>query len=162
MKIDDCPPKIEELLWAIWLDAVDEMSIREPFNPIGVIKDNPDCSALFAPVPVANIPQGLPPNALQQLFAQIMQNAVVPIPPAPYRLINAVVESPRHASRFVTDGLIFATRKPDLEVKVSCVPHRACWQTIDVIKSAAKEESEVPAAPQAAGVAEAAQKTGVK
>jgi hypothetical protein len=133
LKVKNPPADVEDLLWRIWLDAREEIRLREPFNPHAELANNPDCAPLFAPIAQVNIPANLPPPLAQQVFANVLQQIqVVTVPPTPYTLINALIESPRLATRFVSDGQIFATRQPDLTFKVAVMAQRAHWRTLDI------------------------------
>ena len=105
-------PKIEELLWNIWLDIERELKLREPFSPVHLLKSDPACAALFAPV----VP-GAPP---------------VPVPPAKLHQIASVMESCRVATRYVVEGDIFALRQPDLNLKISVIQHKEGWVDVPI------------------------------
>ena len=93
-----------------------------------MLKSAPACGALFAPTHQVVIPANAPPKAAQQAWQQVLQQVTVQqIPPAPYTLVRAVMESPRLATRFVTSGQIFAARMPDLSLKVNVVPEEQGW-----------------------------------
>jgi len=47
--------------------------------------------------------------------------------------INAVMESSRLCTRFTTEGRIFASRLPDLQIRVNVVPEKLRWQTVDIV-----------------------------
>ncbi len=125
--------EVEELMWKIWSDIEREMQIREPFSPIRVLKEDPNCAALFAPVPQANLPSDLPPDALKAWFQNFIQNhAGQAVPPAPYELLYAVMESSRHATRYVSTGSVFASRSPDLQIKLSVISESEGWVDLSV------------------------------
>jgi hypothetical protein len=100
-------PTIEQLLWKVWLDIEEELKFREPFSPVALLKNDPACAALFSPVA---------PGA-----------AAVAVPPAKMTQIASVMESSRHATRFVVEGDILAMRQPDLNLKINVVPHKEGW-----------------------------------
>lgn len=131
LKVEEPSAEVEDLLWRLWLDIAEEMELREPFSPLTVIARNPACAALFAPTPQLNIPTNIPPQLAQQVLQAVLQQAqVVAVPPTPYTVINALLESPRFASRFVTEGRIFASRLPDLRIQPQLTQERACWRTM--------------------------------
>jgi hypothetical protein len=122
---------VEDLLWRLWLDIVEELELREPFSPLTLVAQNPACAPLFAPTPQVNIPTNVPPQIAQQILEAVLQQAqVVAVPPTPYIVINALLESPRFASRFVTEGRVFGCRLPDLRIQTQLAPERACWRTM--------------------------------
>src|SRR6185503_1857680 len=78
----------------------------------------------------ANIPPNLPAEVMQQLVQQILQqSAVVGVPGTPFQTKHAVMESARLASCYTQDGIIFASRQPDLSFKVAHVVERQGWET---------------------------------
>jgi len=131
LNVVDPPPEVEDLLWRLWLDIVEELELREPFSPLTLVAQNPACAPLFAPTPQVNIPTNVPPQIAQQILEAVLQQAqVVAVPPTPYIVINALLESPRFASRFVTEGRVFGCRLPDLRIQTQLAPERACWRTM--------------------------------
>jgi hypothetical protein len=131
LKITEPTTDVEGLLWKLWIDLSDEMELREPFSPLALVAQNPACAALFAPAPQVNIPTNLPPQFVQPVLQAVLQQTqVVTVPATPYTLINALLESRRFASRFVSEGRIFASRFPDLSINARPIPERACWITM--------------------------------
>lgn len=132
LKITQPSSDIADLLWDIWLDIEGELEVREPFTPWRLLARNPECAPLFAPVPHVVIPENLPPALLQQVFNNILNSTeVLTVPPTPFRLISAVVESHRSASRFVSAGRIFAQRRQDLQIAVHMVTEDIGWQSVE-------------------------------
>jgi hypothetical protein len=141
LKVQNPPVEVEELQWRIWSDLREELELREPFNPNALLAANPACSPLFAPAPQLSVPANLPPPVMQQIIQNVLEQIqIVAVPPTPFGLINALIESPRLATRFVTEGRILATRLPDLQLQIRVAPDRASWRTVPI--------------PQAAGGAE--------
>lgn len=133
LKISRSSTELENILWDIWLDIESELKHREPFNPMSIISESPGCQPLFAPLRHVDIPANLPPQILESVYNQILgQIPVVPVPPVKYELINAVVESSRICTRFTTEGKIFASRLPDLQIRINVVPEKLRWQTVDL------------------------------
>jgi len=131
LKVADRNEELENLMWEIWCDLSTELKLREPHNPLRVLRENPACKALFAPLAVINLPGNIPPDLLQQVNQQILSQVQVDmVPPAPFETIHAVTESSRYASRFVTNGLIFGTRLADQQIRISTVNERQGWITV--------------------------------
>lgn len=131
LKVAEPSADVEDLLWKLWLDIVEELELREPFSPLTLVVRNPACAPLFAPTPQVNIPTNVPPQLAQEILKVVLQQAqVIAVPPTPYTVINALLESPRYASRFVTEGRIFASRLPDLSIHPQPIPESACWRTM--------------------------------
>jgi len=128
---------VEDILGRIWSDIRDEMELREPFQPPAIVARNPACAALFAPAPLLQLPANLPLPMVQQVMQNVLQQIqVVQVPPTPYTLINALLESPRMATRFITEGRIFATRLPDLQLAIHILQERQCWRTLPIAVAA--------------------------
>ena len=139
---------IEKLMWQIWLDLSAELKLREPFNPMTLLRADEACAALFQPVPQVNLPANLPAQAQQQALQQILQQIlVIEVPPTTFENIHAVMESARTASRYVSNGLIFASRQPDQQFKVSTVMERQGWVTMP-ISSGTEDDGTAPAVPR--------------
>lgn len=137
LKVADRDEELEDLIWKIWCDLSEELKLREPHNPIRVLAENQACQALFAPVPVIQLPGNLPPQLAQQAYQQILaQVQVADVPPAPFETIHAVIESTRHASRFVTNGLVVGTKTADQQIRLSTLNVRQLWETVALVAAA--------------------------
>jgi len=133
LKVVDASAGVEELMWAIWLDLEDELELRAPWNPIGVVAAHPEGKDLFGPIPQIEIPQGLPPQAQAAILQQAVQSVnVAGIPAVPYRLIHAIFESTRLATRFITEGFVMAARQPDLQIRTNVVPTGQRWADLPI------------------------------
>lgn len=140
--------ELAELMWSAWLDLESELELREPFLPIKILKQAPQCAQLFSPVPQLNVPAGLPAQLFQQwLQAHLQQFGMASVPPASFQLIHGVVESARHATRCISAGEIFGSRSPDLQIKVAVVPDRQGW--VDVPLPPAPDPSSAAPIPSA-------------
>jgi hypothetical protein len=131
LKIAAANPAVEEAMWRIWLDMEEELKTRVPFNPVAELMSSPVGAQLAEPLQQVNLPPNLPPAVLQQLLPSILaqiQVQVVPIPPVDFQLIHAAMESQRLASRFTVEGKIFATRMPDLQLRVSVIQTWSGWR----------------------------------
>ena len=131
LKIADRDAELEDLLWKIWIDIEQEMQMREPFNPIAVLKADPNCAALFEPTLQISIPLNLPPAVLQPIIQQVANSLqVTQVPPADYALIHAACESARWATRCVQTGKILASRLPDLQIRVNMMVEQQQWVNV--------------------------------
>ncbi len=134
LPVEDPDPIIDDLIWKLWLDFVADLAMREPFHPLGLAQSHPECKRLFSDVPSFSIPPGTPPQLAQQIAARVAQDAVVRVPPAPYTLTQACIESRRLVTHFVTEGAIFVARLPDFRLKYEVVPYRFGWREMPVPK----------------------------
>jgi len=132
LKVAERDRELEDLMWQIWTDLSSELRLREPHNPVTVLAENSESKRLFAPAPSINLPTGqagqMSPQVLAQIQAQLSQ--AVQAPPAPFEIIHAVIESSRHASRFVTSGIVVGTKTPDQQIRVSTLNIRQGWRTV--------------------------------
>jgi len=145
LKIAEQDEELEGLMWDIWCDLSEELKLREPHNPLTVLAENPACQVLFAPVPVVQIPANLPPQLAQQAHQNVLaQVRVAQVPPAPFELIHALIESARHASRFVTSGLVIGMKTADQQIRVSTLNVRQLWTTVPL--AAPPPQTQVPQA----------------
>jgi hypothetical protein len=119
---------LDSALDELWVDLERDLLLREPFNPLAVVKKNPNAGVLFGPIPILNLPLNAPPALVQNLQMQLAQQALVYVPATPYSIVNAVLESDRHASRYRTEGLIFAARRIDLQIHLSATIIEAGWR----------------------------------
>lgn len=163
LKISERDEETEDLMWQIWCDLSEELKLREPHNPLKVLADNPACQALFAPVPVIQLPANLPPQLAQQAHQQVLaQVQVAQVPLAPFEWIQAVVESTRYASRYVTNGLVVGTKTADQQIRLSTLTVRQMWVTVPLAAAASQSgpRSKTPAkrAPKAKILAKRAPK----
>jgi hypothetical protein len=115
-------------MWSIWNDLQVDLQLRESFVPIIVLKDDPNCQALFAPVPQLHIPAGLAPGMVQALLqAYLQQVQHQAVPPATFENNLALMESLRHASRMRVAGRIFAARQHDLTFNIRVEAEKVGW-----------------------------------
>lgn len=131
MPVTEPDQEQENLLWAIWKDLEADLKLRETFVPLDLLRSDPNCQALFSPVPQLAIPPGANQQVMQaivQLYFQ--QNGLSMVPPSPFENTLALMESVRRASRMRISGSIFAARQHDLEMKITVAPEKIGW--IDV------------------------------
>lgn len=146
LEIADGNMNVEKVMWSIWLDLEEEFKLREPFNPLSLLKNDANCQGLFSPAPILNWPANLPQNVANHILGQLLPQMIVLVPPTRYSLLAAVVESTRLASRSVTEGSIFATRGPDLQIKVQVLPDVQGWVDADLATGEIKKTQQPPAA----------------
>src|SRR5947209_5561211 len=91
------------LLWQVWQDIEDEMQCNKPFSPIEVVLQNSQTASLLGPIQQLQIPANLPPQIMQQVINNILQQIqVVQIPPVDYELFQATLECIWGRSEFRT------------------------------------------------------------
>jgi hypothetical protein len=133
LKVADSNSQVEDVMWQIWSDIEKELRIRTPFDPGKELANSQAGAILLAPPQQVNLPANLPPQLAQQVLASVLgQIQVAAIPPVEFQLIHAVMESRRHASRFVVEGKILATRMPDLQLKMNLINTSSGWIDIEV------------------------------
>jgi hypothetical protein len=131
LPVEDTDTQFYDLLWRVWLDFVDDLELRTPFNRMMVVHANPDAGPIFGPTPSVTLPPNSPPQVVQAIMQQLAQQAVAMIPPTNYRLIHACLESVRTVSHFVTTGGIFVARQPDFQLKFNALPYRSGWEAVE-------------------------------
>jgi hypothetical protein len=150
LRIADANTEVEETMWQIWLDVERELKTRTPFNPVVELMASAVGPQLTEPIPQVNLPPNLPAAILQQLLPSILsqvQVQVTPVPPVNYQLIHAVMESTRAASRCATEGKIFATRMPDLQLRINVVLTRTGWSATSLPEGQTESISKKKPAP---------------
>lgn len=110
-------PELERLIGAVADDFADFFQLRTPWNAASLVHENEACAALFKPIEVLNVPTYGPREEA---------------PPTPYRLVQAVVESSRHASQKVEEGFIFASRKSECSVGTAITQTKSGWVSVEV------------------------------
>jgi Serine dehydrogenase proteinase len=141
---------IEDLLWSIWKDLETDLRVRETFVPLDILKNDPNCQALFGPVPQLQIPPGAAPTVVQAIAqAYFQQHGLQGVPPAAYETTLALMESIRHASRHRVAGSIFAARLHDLDFKVQLAPEKIGWVDVPLpLPGPGEAPQNVPPEPQ--------------
>lgn len=152
-------PELENLMWRAWHDLSLETEQRIPFQPLALVRNDPGCGALFGPLPFVQLPPNLPPAVQQQAINNVLQQVgVIQVPPVPFKMIHAVMESTRLASAYESGGLIFATRLPDLNFKVNATVDKSGWISATVTEPAQQPRPPRPAQKATKSVRKAAQK----
>jgi hypothetical protein len=132
LPIAERDPRVEALIWAIWLDAEAELKARKPFVPIFQLMDTNARAILTAQVVQADYPPGGPPLqvVLQQPANKVFDGSHK-VSSTPYDGIYALMESARLSSRFETKGDIVGARMPDLSVRTALIPGPSGWKRVD-------------------------------
>jgi hypothetical protein len=131
LAIPELAPEFEDRMWELWCDLEQEFKGREAFDPLAeVAKSREHAAVLFAGAPQVSIPANLPPQLMEAVLRTIVQNVgtITQLAPLDFETQQAVVESVRKASHFVTRGKILATRLPDLNVVTTIAPTETGWQ----------------------------------
>jgi hypothetical protein len=124
--------QLEDLIWRIWRDVEVELEIRRPFDPMVEISSGPAKDLLLAPVTQLNLPPNAPQQMMQAILNAMLASAAVQVPPTPYKLIAAVMESSRTASRSVIRGNILACRMLDMNIVANAINSSVGWEQISV------------------------------
>jgi hypothetical protein len=128
LPVDPPNPKVESLMWRIWLDIEAEIEARNPFSYVKLLMASNEASKLFKATPQLNLPPNAPPDVLQAILAELAKDGVEMIEPVDYEVVTALMESNRHASREVRKGKILAYRSPDLEIVTNAVMTQHVWE----------------------------------
>ena len=89
---------------------------------------------MLAPQAPLVLPQNTPPNVVNQIWNQVAQQALQslsqPAIEVPYNLVNAVIESPRVASEFRTQGVLTAARVAGGEIQLAVTERESGWRSV--------------------------------
>jgi hypothetical protein len=125
VKPDD---NLESLLWLVWQDIMEEMQYFEPFNPAEIVLSDKNIADLLSPVTQVQLPANLPPQALQAVYKNIIQQIqLVSVEPVDYELFQATLESIRCKSEFRTKIKINAIRRPDMMIATNITAVSQKW-----------------------------------
>lgn len=128
LPVEEPKADLEKLIWDVWLDFEKEMQCSEPFNPLEVVMNDATVAAQIGPVRQVQLPANLPPNLLQPILNQILQQiGPISVNPVDYELFQATLESTKCRSQFKTKGKINAVRMPDLNIIVNVLSLKQGW-----------------------------------
>jgi hypothetical protein len=131
LSVEDADAETDKLMWSIWKDIEADLKLREPFNALKLLEDNPGSRALFAPVPQLSLPPGAPQPLIQMLMQTYAAHfAAQMVEPAPFEYTVGIMESSRSASKAIIKGRIFAARQHDLEFKIQLTVEQSGWQDV--------------------------------
>lgn len=135
LSVKDRDEELEALMWDCYLGLEECMELREPWDPAMAFLADPNARASVAPPGPVQIPGGLPPQVVQQMLNQVMQTVLQTAqgnaPEVPFSHVNALVESPRLASAFVSEGVITGQRQPDGQLRVILTPTAGSWRRVE-------------------------------
>lgn len=131
----------EDLMWQIWTNISEELLLRQPFNPLTLIANDPTCAGFLTPAPAPPpmaplaMPADMPPEVAQQMQMQMqqqMQFQAMQQQTATTRFENilAIVESSRLASRYVMAGTVVALKLPPHQIQMQTVVDQQEWRTV--------------------------------
>lgn len=129
LNVNPASPNLEKLMWAVWEDIETEMKCKEPFNPFEIVMEDENLSNALSQIRQLDIPANTPPQVLNQIFQQGMQQTI--LPSIKYEVFNACVESPRLRSEFRSINMINAIRMPDLNININVTQIKQGWNTIN-------------------------------
>lgn len=133
MKIADRDETLERLMWSAYLAIEEYLEIRRPFNPLQIYLSDSDAAAALQPPPNVNIPPNAPPQVIQVIYQQLVQQQIASagtIPEVEFSIISAVIESTRVASEFRSKGTVLAWRGLGGKIEVTVTDIDAKWDKI--------------------------------
>lgn len=120
--------EIEKKLWQVWEDLEQEMECNKVFEPLEVVLSDPTAANLLGPVRQLQMPANLPPQVLQAVLNQVLQQiGIVTVEPVDYQWFLATLESTRCKSECRASGKISAARQPDMNIAVSMMQTFQGW-----------------------------------
>jgi len=148
LKIADDNSDLEHLIWNAYLGLESYLQLRTAFKPLEHFLRNGGAPVLASGAPLV-LPPGAPPALVNQIWAQVAQNAIQgmaqPALQVDYAVVNAVVESPRRAAEFRTEGTLSAARLAGGEVQLVTTDRDTGWRGVTLPTPA------TPANPAPAG-----------
>jgi hypothetical protein len=150
---------LEKLIWEAYRGIESYMDLRSPFIPIQhYLSDAAGAAALRPAAPVA-VPPNAPPPVLQQIWQAALNQALQGLANAaievPYSIVNALIESPRVASEFRTEGAFSASRGPNGDIQLAGTDSSSRWRPVQLPVATAAGDGAVPSAAEAAEAAAA-------
>jgi len=144
LKIAENDPNLERLIWEAYLGIEDCMELREPYKPLEYFLANGGAQAVAPQAPLV-LPSNASTQIINQLWQQVAQNALQALQhtavEVEFKLVNAIVESPRIASHFLTKGGLTASRVGGGEIKLTSTIKESGWRRI-AITGAQRETKE--------------------
>jgi hypothetical protein len=135
LKISDENSELEALMWDAYLGIESYMKLREPFNPLYHFLNDDVAAQSIEPTSPLKLPPNAPDQMVQQLWNHVAQQAMTdlanPAVKVSFSLINAIIESTRYASEFLTSGTITACRVAGGEIKLATTTEESSWRPID-------------------------------
>jgi Serine dehydrogenase proteinase len=120
--------KLEELMWASWLEIEDEMKERTPFNPLIELLGSNQSGKLLEPTPQLLLPvnAGSPGN-FSATIPDVTNASSTKIDPVDFEIKEALVESARMSHTGLTRGKILSCRTPNLVIHYNAIPTFQGW-----------------------------------
>jgi hypothetical protein len=129
LQICERDPELEELIWKVFIDCEAEMKMNDIYEATATLLSSPSGAALLDPPPLVNLPSSVPDQIAQQIWGQVLQQAIRQGPSADFQHMIAIIESPREADAYIVQGKVLGTRMPDLSVKVASFWISRGWQS---------------------------------
>jgi hypothetical protein len=135
LKVASDDKNLEKLMWEAYLGVEGYMELRKPFIALQHYLNDPLGVAALQPSAPLVIPANTPPQVAQQIWnavaQQAMKNAIGAAVEVPYTLVNALLESTRHASEHVTKGKVSAHRNVNGEIQISGTDTESNWKHVN-------------------------------
>lgn len=130
LKIAKDDVQLEKLIWEAYLGIEAYMELRSPFKALEFFVANGGAGAL-TPVGTLVLPQNAPANVVNAAWNQVAQAAIQgtanPAVQVPYNIVKALIESPRKAAEFRSEGFITASRVVGGEVQLGVTDTKTGW-----------------------------------
>lgn len=129
LKVEMASEPLQDLMWQVWQDFSDEMKCSEPFDPMEIALADPKAANALSSAKFVTLPTNLPPQLMQQVFNQILQQVgVYDVVPVDFSVFYAAVESANCYSHFRQEGEIRAVRLPDLNIQLNVTSKSQRWK----------------------------------
>ncbi len=136
MKIAKEDSSLEALIWDAYLGLESFMSLREPWVPLAIYLSDAAAAASLAPTTPIRLPADTPPMVAQQIWNnvmnQAMQNVNSSAPRVPFSVVFGVCESVRLASECRATGTLSASLQPTGDIKLNSIEETSGWKNVAI------------------------------
>ncbi len=128
LSIVEPEPKLEALMWKLWLNFSTEMNCDKPFDVIKEIMDDPQANAIINTVPIVNLPANTPQQVAQQLITQhAQQTPLTTRSTLKRKFLCASIESTYFAKEVYNNIDILYWRNADMSLGANITSSSSGW-----------------------------------
>lgn len=147
LKVAADDTSLEALLWEAFVGIEAYMDLRQKFDPLEHYIAGGG-STTFAPKAPLLLPSNTPPQVMNQAWSHVVQQAIqdasAPGAEVEYRLVHALLESARHASEYISRGMISVSRNGAGETQVTMTGRESSWRSVPLNPASASSAPETP------------------
>lgn len=144
LKIANSDEEMEALIWQAYLGIESFMELRQPYNDLDIFLSDKNAADSLKPLAPLQLPANAPQAVQQQAWNAVAQTAITAAQQAghevPYSTVQAVIESPRCASEYRTDGTVGAVRVAGGQIQISKTQLKSCWRAVNISTRATRKK----------------------